>query len=325
MRRGGERPRRHASRPRTLAAFVGFVLIAGAVWVAIRLGSFELPPFWAAALRYAMAVTIFAALAIALRIPFPRGANLLGALLMSLTYVVSTALYYVGVSGSSASTGATAFALLPLVTLAIAAAIGVERFTLRGVAGALVAAAGTVVVVGDQLRAAVPLPALLALGGAMFFGAVTSVVIKRLPPGQPIAANAVGGAFVMPILLTLSFFTHESWVLPSRPETWAALVFLVLLGTVLLFPLALFIIGRWTASGYSYTGLFKPLAAVALAAVILGEPIRLTFVLGGALILAGVWVGALSGPSVRTAASAAIEAQPNLVLVPVVADDGGVG
>lgn len=305
----------------TLIAFVGFVLIAGAVSVAIRLGSFELPPFWAATLRYAMAVTIFTALAIALRIPFPRGANLLGALLFSLTFVVSTALLYVGVSGSSASTGAIAFALTPLVTLALAATIGLERFTLRGAMGALVAAAGTVVVVGDQLGAAVPMPVLLALGGAMLFAAVTSVVIKRLPPGQPIAANAVGGLFVLPILLSLSFLTHESWALPSRPETWVALAFLVLLGTVLLFPLALFIIGRWTASGYSYTGLFKPLAAVALAAVILGEPVRLTFVLGGALILVGVWVGALSAQSIPSAPSAVIKAEPSFIPVPVVADD----
>jgi len=309
----------------TLAAFVGFVLIAGAVSVAIRLGSFELPPFWAATLRYAMAVTIFVALAIALRIPFPRGANLIGALLFSLAFVVSNALYYVGVSGSSASVGALAFALLPLVALALAATIGLERFTLRGVAGALVAAAGAAVVVGDQLGAAVPLPALLALGGAMFFGAVAAVVIKRLPPGQPIAANAVGGAFVLPILLALSFLTHESRALPSRPETWMALGFLVLLGTVLLFPLALFIIGRWTASGYSYTGLFKPLAAVALAAVILGESIRLTFVLGGALILVGVWVGAFSAPSVPSVASAGTAAEPDRVLAPLIADDGAAG
>ncbi len=309
----------------TLVAFVGFVLIAGAVSVAIRLGSFELPPFWAATLRYAMAVTIFIALAIALRIPFPRGANLLGALLFSLTFVVSTVLYCVGVSGSSASMGAIAFALTPLVTLALAASIGLERFTLRGATGALVAAAGLVIVVSDQLGAAVPQPALLALGGAMLFAAVTSVVIKRLPPGHPIAANAVSGVFVLPILLALSLFTHESWALPSRPETWVALVFLVVFGTVLLFPLALFIIGRWTASGYSYTGLFKPLAGVALAAVILGEPIRLTFVLGGALVLVGVWVGALGAQSAPSAAPAVIEAGPGLVLAPVVADDGVAG
>ena len=104
-----------------------------------------------------------------------------------------------------------------------------------------------------------------------------------------------------------------------------ALGFLVLLGTVLLFPLALFIIGRWTASGYSYTGLFKPLAAAALAAVILGEPIRPTFVLGGALILVGVWVGALTAQSVPSALSAMIDPEPSLVLVPVVADDGVAG
>jgi drug/metabolite transporter (DMT)-like permease len=309
----------------TLAAFVGFVLIAGAVSVAIRLGSFELPAFWAATLRYAMAVPIFAALAIALHIQFPRGAALLGALLFSLTFVISTALYYVGVSGSSASMGAIAFALTPLVTLAMAATIGLERFTLRGVAGALVAVAGMLVVVSDQLGAAVSPPALLALGGGMLFGSLTTVVIKRLPPGDPIAANAVGGVFVLPILLALSFLANEPWVLPSRPETWVALVFLVVFGTVLLFPLALFIIGRWTASGYSYTGLFKPLAGVALAAVILGEPIRLTFVLGGALVLVGVWVGAFSAKSVPSPASPVVEAEPDRGLVPVVADNGVVG
>jgi O-acetylserine/cysteine efflux transporter len=306
----------------TVAAFVGFVLIAGAVSVAIRLGSFELPPFWAATLRYALAVPILVALAIVLRVPFPRGANLVGALLFSLTFVVSTALLYVGVSGSSASMGAIAFAVTPLATLALAATLGLERFTVRGAAGALIAAAGIVVVVSDQLGAAVPLPALAALVGAMFFSAVTAVVIKRLPPGHPISANAVGGVLAMPILLVLSGMADESRALPSQPETWAALLFLVAFGTVLLFPLALFIIGRWTASGYSYTNLFKPLAGVALAAIILDEPLRLTFVLGGTLVLVGVWVGAFSAGSAPSPSSAAKGADPNVVRLPAVADEG---
>ena len=100
-------------------------------------------------------------------------------------------------------------------------------------------------------------------------------------------------------------------------------MFLVVFGTVLLFPLALFIIGRWAASGYSYTGLFKPLAGVALAAVILGEPIRPTFLLGGALALVGVWVGAFSARSDPSPAPVGIEAEPDRVLVPLVADQGG--
>jgi drug/metabolite transporter (DMT)-like permease len=309
----------------TLVAFIGFVLIAGAVSVAIRLGSFELPPFWAAALRYAIAVPIFAALAVAFHVPFPHGASLRGTLLFSLTFVASTALLYVGVSLSSASMGAMAFAVTPLVTLGIAASIRLERFTLQGMAGALLAAAGTVIVVGDQLGAAVGVPALLALAGAMLFSAITAVVIKRLPPGDPIAANAVGGAFVLPILLALSFASHEPWVLPGRPETWMALLFLVVFGTVLLFPLALFIIGRWTASGYSYTNLFKPLAAVGLAAIILGEPLRLTFLVGGALVLVGVWVGALRARPVASPAPDGPAGADAVSRTPPAADEDPIG
>ena len=305
----------------TLAAFVTFVLIGGAVSVAIRLGSFELPPLWAATLRYAGATVAFSAIAIALRIPFPRGVHLLGATLMSLTFVVSTALFYVGVSTTSASMGAIAFALMPLATLALAATIGIERFTFRGAAGALVAAVGAVVIVGDQLGAAVPLSGLLALGGAMVFGAATSVVIKRLPPGSPISANAAAGLVVTPLIFGLTLVTGESLALPNRPETWAALAFLILAGSVVLFPLALFIINRWTASGYSYTGLLEPLAAVALAAIILGEPIRLTFVIGGAIVLMGVWVGALSSSAVPSPVSAVIEAELTAP-VSVVVDEG---
>jgi drug/metabolite transporter (DMT)-like permease len=309
----------------TVLAIAAFVLVNGAISVAIRLGSFELQPFWAATLRYAMAVPILAGIAIALRIPSPRGANLLGALAFSLTFVVSTALLYVGVSASSAATGGIAFALTPLVTLALAAAVGLERFTFGGAVGALIAAAGTVVVVGDQLGAAVPLPALLALGGAMVFSAITSVVIKRVPPGHPISANAVGGLFVLPILLALSFLSGEAWALPSQPETWAALVFLVVPGTVLLFPLALFIIRRWTASGYSYTGLFKPVAAVALAAVLLGEPVRPAFLLGAALMLAGVWLGAVRGKTVPSTAQSVSDAGPSQGRLLGVADERVVG
>lgn len=304
----------------TLAAFVCFVLISGAVSVAIRLGSFELPPFWAASLRFAIAVAMLFALGIALRIPFPRGANLAGALLMSVTYVVSIALSYVGVGASSASMGALAFALTPLATLVLAAAISLERFTLQGLVGALIAAGGTALVVSDQLGAAVEPPALLALGGAMLFAAVTAVVIKRVPPGHPITANAVGGAFVLPLLLAASLVTHESWALPAKTETWLALGFLAVFGTVILFPLALFIIGRWTATGYSYAGLLKPLAGVALAAVILGEPIRLPFVVGALVVLLGVWLGAFRTGSLSSRSSAVV-LPPTPALEPAFADD----
>jgi hypothetical protein len=62
------------------------------------------------------------------------------------------------------------------------------------------------------------------------------------------------------------------------------------------------------------------LAGVALAAVILSEPVRPTFLQGGALILVGVWVGAFSAQSDSAPASAVIDAEPGPDLAPVVDD-----
>jgi hypothetical protein len=68
-------------------------------------------------------------------------------------------------------------------------------------------------------------------------------------------------------------------------------------------------------------GPVQALGGRALAAVILGEPIRLTFVVGGALVLIGVWIGAFSAKSVpRPAASVIEEERAHL---PVIADGGG--
>jgi drug/metabolite transporter (DMT)-like permease len=91
-------------------------------------------------------------------------------------------------------------------------------------------------------------------------------------------------------------------------------------GTVILFPLALFIIGRWTATGYSYAGLLKPLAGVALAAVILGEPVRLPFVVGALVVLLGVWLGAFRTGSLSSRSSAVV-LPPTPTLEPAFADD----
>jgi drug/metabolite transporter (DMT)-like permease len=134
----------------TLAAFAVFVVIAGAVPVAIRLGSFELPPLWAAGLRFGVAAAILAGLAIASRAPFPRGAHLLGAVLSGLLFYggVIPLLLYVGLSQAPAAVGSIAGAFDPPATLMLAALIGLERLTLRGVAGALVAAAGIGAIVG---------------------------------------------------------------------------------------------------------------------------------------------------------------------------------
>lgn len=58
---------------------------------------------------------------------------------------------------------------MPLLTLLLAVAHGLERFRLRGLVGALIAFAGLTFLVADRIEANVPLLSLLGVvGGAVF-------------------------------------------------------------------------------------------------------------------------------------------------------------
>jgi len=72
--------------------------------------------------------------------------------------------------------------------------------------------------------------------------------------------------------------------------------------------LLLFVVKRWTASASSYGLVLMPFETVALSAWLTGEKLNSALLLGGALVLLGVWVGAFSGvrPSPAPAASVAV-------------------
>jgi drug/metabolite transporter (DMT)-like permease len=100
-------------------------------------------------------------------------------------------------------------------------------------------------------------------------------------------------------------------VLPTQAATWAAVTYVVVLGSVALFALYVFTLQRWTASAVSYVTLLMPLVTVTVGAVLLGERITPSFVLGGAVILGGVYVGAfLKIRPMRSSASSLPECLP---------------
>ena len=64
--------------------------------------------------------------------------------------------------------------------------------------------------------------------------------------------------------------------------------------TVGLFLCILYVVQRWTASATAYTFVSMPVVAVLAGAALLDEPITAAVVAGGAIVVAGVYVGALS-------------------------------
>jgi drug/metabolite transporter (DMT)-like permease len=279
----------------TLALFGVAVLLGAGNFLAVRLSNLGLPPFFGAGLRFALAAAIFAALCLLWRLPWPRGRDLRTVLLFCVTGIAGFyALMYWSLLVVAAGVATVVTALVPLATLLLAAAQGLERVTLRSLAGGVIAVTGIAAMALEGGDLVLPLGRLLAMLAAVACVSQSFVFGKRLAHLHPATINALGLGTGAMLLLALSTVTGEAWTLPQRAEAAWALVYLVTLGSVGLFFAALVVVKRWTASATSYMFVLFPVATMALERVLLGEPLRAGAVAGAALVMAGVWIGALA-------------------------------
>ncbi|HEY6283867.1 MAG TPA: EamA family transporter [Nitrososphaerales archaeon] len=278
-----------------LAALIFQVIFAGANFVAVRFSNLELPPFWGASLRFLLAGLIFLGIVIVRRIELPRGKALEGTIIYGiLSFGVSYAFFYYALVSVTAGLSSVILSLTPIATLFLASAHMQERLDMRGLGGGLVAIAGTAIVFNEQLTLAIPLMPLLALLGALVAIAETSVVLKHYPQANPYGTNAVGMLLGSAMLVALSLIAGEKWSLPTRIPTIVSVAYLVVPGSVFLFALYLFVLSRWTASATNYGFVLVPIVTVLVASALAGEVVTLTFLAGTALVIVGVYFGAIS-------------------------------
>lgn len=295
----------------TLAAFVAVVLLGGANVIGVRQTVLELAPLWGASMRFAIAGLLMGLVVLALRRRFPAGRSLAGAVLYGLlAFAGAYGFLYLGLVEAPAMS-TVLISLTPLLTFAFAIAHGQERFHARGLAGALIALVGVAIVFLDQLSLDVPIASLVLLLLGTICIAESAVIVKWIPRSDPFGTNAVAMVTGAVVLLGLSAAAGEARALPQQGATWLAVGYLVLLGSVAMFALYLFALARWTASAMSYVTLLFPIATVILAVALLGEQVTPALLLGGAVVLAGVYVGVFSRSRVgRSTATSAPECLP---------------
>jgi len=305
-----------------LIAFVLFVLMAGSNAVAVRFSDLELPPFWGAFARFAMAALVFWAIVLVRRIALPRGRALIGSLLYGVVGVgASFAFVYWTLVRVQAGMASVFLAFVPLATVLLAAAHGLEPLRWRRLVGALVAVGGIALIVSGGLGNGLTVPVLLALVAFPVAMAEGAVIIKLFPQGSSVATNAISFSVGALMLAGLSLLTGEKWSLPTAAKTWAAFGYLVVIGSVLVFYLWLFVLARWPASRTAYGFVLMPVVSTAISVWLTGEVVTVSFVLGAAVTLVGIWLGAISSSS-RAAApqgAAAPELAPAPELVECVA------
>lgn len=288
-----------------LLVFLLAIMLGGGNAVAIRFAVAELPPFWAAVLRFGGAALILWLIVLVRRTQLPPRRALPGLLLYGFfSCGAAWAFIYWGLRTVEAGMAQVLMALTPLLTLFLALLHRQESFRWRGLAGALIAVAGVSwAFLEHPGGSATVLPMLAVVAGAACLSE-SLVLLKQLPAMDSLMTNAIGMSTGSVFLMLLSQVFGETWRLPALARTGLAVIYIIVIGSVVFFSLLIFVVKRWTASASSYGLVLMPFETVALSAWLAGEQLSPSLLLGGALVLFGVWVGALSGrPRPATAPS----------------------
>lgn len=281
----------------TLAAFGVAVFLGGVNFVGVRVSNQELAPVWGATLRFGLAAALFVVIVIFLRLRWPRGRLLaLTAVYGAFAFAIPYALLYWALTQATAGSATVVMAGVPLVTLLLAVIQRLERFRVRALVGAVLALVGIVWMVIESGGLSASVGAVLAMFGATLAIGQSIILGKQLSANHPAMTNAVAMVIAALLLGLLSASMSEPWALPAQPNVVAALAYLVTLGSVGMFVLVLLVVRSWTSSASSYMFVLFPFVTIGLAAWLIDEPVTLPAVLAAALVMAGAWFGALSGP-----------------------------
>jgi drug/metabolite transporter (DMT)-like permease len=302
------KPVRAAGAKAVLALFLTALLTGGST-VAVRIGITQMAPFWGAAVRFACASPILLAVAAARRSPLPRSRALLGPFALGiLNFGAANALTYFGLQAASPGLAQLIATLNPIFTLLFARLHRLEKLRPATVFGMIFGILGVVLIIGTHGSAASPV-AVIMLVGAAAASAEGYVLVRQLPGLDPVTTAAVAMLVGALLLFCLSFSVGEPHVLPHTFSGIASLVYNIVLGSVALFALYLWLLKTSGAARASYVFLLAPVAAVCIATWLIREPVTLGLIVGGIVVLIGVYLGVirdvLSQPDVPSALAGA--------------------
>jgi drug/metabolite transporter (DMT)-like permease len=283
--------------PGLYAKLVLVAAIWGGQYSAGRLVAEALPWFTNSALRFVVATAILVPLAYARDGGLPRLDGRRFATMLALGFsgvFVFNVCFFAGLERVPAGRGALIMALNPVMTALGAWLVFGERMRRVRVLGIVLAVAGVIVVITRGDLGALANGA-LGLGELLLFGSVLGWVVYTLMGRavlkgmSPLGATTWASLLGMIMLVACAVFERPWAALAALPPSgWGAIAYLGALGTVVAF--------LWFYQGVQRIGparaavflSFVPVFGVVIAALVLGEPILASMIVGGAMVVGGV-------------------------------------
>jgi len=277
----------------TIAALF-YILLWGSAFIATKVGVTHSPPLTLLTVRFLCAALLMGLLAWIGKFSWPRGWSAWGRL--ALFGFLNSAFYlgcnYEALRYLSAGMGSIIAATNPLLLTLIAPVVLRERLTWWRVLGLVLGFGGVVFVMGARLNGHEHLDTAGGMAAA-FIGVVglvgATLFYKRYPPREhafvvnAVQLGAAGLVLVIPALL----FEHPEQVRIDAPLAWSFL-YLVLVISIGASLLWFWLLKRGEASAVSSYYFLTPIAGLALATVLLGEPFGVRDLLGLVAVATGI-------------------------------------
>jgi drug/metabolite transporter (DMT)-like permease len=271
-------------------------LVWGSTYLAIAIAVQTLPPLLSAGIRFLLAGALLAVWIVArqgraaLRVSRAQlgGAALVGILLLA----GGNGLVVLAERTVPSGLAALVVASVPLWIVVFRLIAG-DRVAASLVIGVLVGFAGVaILVVPRGASGEVDAAGLLMVVGASFSWALGTFASPRLPtPRDPLASTAVqmlaGGGLLIVVAIAIGEPAHAD---PSAFSTASllALAYLVVFGSLVAFSAYTWLLQHAPVSVVATYAYVNPVVAVLLGALVLGEAVTPSMLIGAAIILAAV-------------------------------------
>jgi drug/metabolite transporter (DMT)-like permease len=214
--------------------------------------------------------------------------------LMALTGITLNQVCFIGgLARTSVTHTGLIQAIGPVIVLLLSASMGMEALTHRKLLGMTISFVGVALLLierPEQGSGANWLGDIIVIAAGVFFAYYTILLKKYAHRFDPLTSNAL--VFALGALFLFPFCAHSivrtRWNL-IPPHAWWGLAYMVLFGSFVAYLIYAFALESLSASNVAAFAYIQPLMAALMGIWRLGEKVSLSAVIGGALILVGVY------------------------------------
>ncbi len=283
------------SRQKALLALAWVCFFWGTTWIASKVGVTNMPAIQLCAIRQLLGGSVYLLYFIITKHPWPKGKQWGVIFVLSfLNFMLSNGLSTWGVQYISSGLGAIIGAIFPL-WIVIITLFGGGSLPQKALLGMVMGFGGVCIIFYDHLKD--------FLNADFSFGIVLSVIAtiswafgtlytkKHAANFNPYFSLGLQMLISSIALYTVSWSTGNTVSIAAIPaNAWWAILYLVVIGSVLTFIAFIYSLQRLPtslASLYAYT---NPIVAVLLGVIIFHEKLNIYVAVGGAVTIAGVYL-----------------------------------